>query len=222
MSIMPLGGWNSPRENRLADDTTKPPPSTVFGNTEFERALEFNPGFGLRIGVICALVFSTAVFVILVKMPKGPPIQSKSAEIVLAAPSKSAARVIYSVAQINHHRNIIPTGTELAVRGVYVSPHVSGGWAPPNELDPCSTLLYGGTVRIQHGEVDPRDYCRFSVIMQDENVSQIQYLECVMSLEEARAAMHKYAYGDRVQARWTFISCLPSMGTKSEFRSCLR
>ncbi len=120
----------------------------------------------------------------------------------------AAAPVVYSVAQINAHMNNIPTGTELAVRGIYVSPHVSGGWAPPNELDPCSVLLYGGTVRVQHGEADPRDYCRFSVVVQDENTSQIQYLECEMGLEEAQAAKGLYGFKSLVQAHGTYASSL--------------
>ena len=120
----------------------------------------------------------------------------------------TAAHQIYTVAQINSHMNNIPTGTDLAVRGIYHSSHVSGGWAPPNQLDPCSVLLYGGTVRVQHGEADPRDYCRFSVLLQDENTSQIQYLECVMSLEDAQAAMQQYSYKSLVQAHGTYASSL--------------
>ena len=122
--------------------------------------------------------------------------------------STTTAPRTYSIAQINAHMNDIPTGTELAVRGIYVSPHVSGGWAPTNELDPCSVLLYGGTVRVQHGEADPRDYCRFSVVLRDENTSQIQYLECVMRLEEAQAAMHQYRYQSPVQAHGKYASSL--------------
>jgi hypothetical protein len=120
----------------------------------------------------------------------------------------TAAHQIYTVAQINAHMNNIPTGTELAVRGFYVSPHVSGGWAPPNQLDPCSVLLYGGTVRVQHGEADPRDYCRFSVVLQDANTNQIQYLECAMSLEGAQAAKSQYSYKSLVQAYGTYASSL--------------
>ena len=136
----------------------------------------------------------------------------------VAAAARVAPR-IYSVAQINAHMNNIPTGTELGVRGIYVSPHVSGGWAPstvlgddgwvvPTELDPCSVLLYGGTVRVQHGEADPRNYCRFSVVLQDENTSQIHYLECVMSLEEARDAKAQYRYKSLIQAHGTYASSL--------------
>jgi TonB family protein len=135
-----------------------------------------------------------------------------------SAPTKAMPRT-YNIAQINAHMNDIPTGTKLAVRGIYVSPHVSGGWAPstelgddgwvvPTQLDPCSVLLYGGTVRVQHGEADPRDYCRFSAVLQDENTSQIEYLECVMGLEEARAAMHQYRYKSPVQAHGTYASSL--------------
>jgi hypothetical protein len=118
------------------------------------------------------------------------------------------AHQIYTVAQISTHMNDITTGTDLAVRGIYYSPHVSGGWAPPNQLDPCSVLLYGGTVRVQHGEADPRDYCRFSVVLQDENINQIHYLVCDMSLEEAQAAKRQYSYKSVVLAHGTYASSL--------------
>ena len=120
----------------------------------------------------------------------------------------TAAHQIYTVAQINARMNNIPTGTDLTVRGIYVSLHVSGGWAPPNGLDPCSVLLYGGTVRVQHGEANPKDYCRFSVVLQDGNISQIEYLECVMSLEEAQAAKARYRYKTPVQAHGMYASSL--------------
>ena len=170
------------------------------------------PNCGKLNGLKRALGFGT-FFVVLLTCDLSPAVSK--AENGASTP----ASVVYSVAQINAHRNNIPTGTALVVRGIYGSPHVSGGWAPstelgddgwvvPTKLDPCSTLLYGGTVRVQHGEASPKDYCQFSLILQDENTSQIQYLECVMSLEGARAAMHKYAYGDRVQAHGRYASSL--------------
>ena len=127
------------------------------------------------------------------------------------------ARHPYTVAQISAHMNNIPTGTDLAARGFYLQPHVSGGWAPPNQMDPCSVLLYGGTVRIQHGEADPRDYCRFSVVLQDENTNQIHYLVCNMSLEEAQVAKRLYHYKSSLLAHGTYASSLdfgimPSFG----------
>jgi len=118
------------------------------------------------------------------------------------------ARHIYTVAQISAHMNNIPTGTDLSARGFYLQPHVSGGWAPPNQMDPCSVLLYGGTVRVQHGEADPRDYCRFSVVLQDENTNQISYLVCNMSLEEAQVAKHLYHYKSSLLAHGTYASSL--------------
>jgi hypothetical protein len=125
----------------------------------------------------------------------------------VAAAARVAPRT-YSVAQISAHMNNIPTGTDLAARGFYLSPHVSGGWAPPNQMDPCSVLLYGGTVRIQHGEADPKDYCRFSVVLQDENTNQIHYLVCNMSLEEAQVAKRQYHYKSFLLARGTYASSL--------------
>ena len=115
---------------------------------------------------------------------------------------------IYTVAQISAHMNNIPTGTDLTARGFYLSPHVSGGWAPPNQMDPCSVLLYGGTVRTQHGEADPRDYCRFSVVLQDENTNQIHYLVCNMSLEEAQVAKRQCHYKSSLLAHGTYASSL--------------
>lgn len=209
MSIMPAGGWNAPREGQIAHDTPKPTPSVVFVHTQVKRASAFSSGFGGCLGVICAVVFATVALVVVVDILNAPPAPRRAAEAGFAALSEpAAAPVIYSVAQVNAHMNNIPTGTDLAVRGIYYSPHVSGGWAPPNQLDPCSVLLYGGTVKVQHGEADPRDYCRFSVVLQDENTSQIQYLECAMSLEEAQAAKGLYSYKSLVQAHGTYASSL--------------
>lgn len=61
-------------------------------------------------------------------------------------------------------------------------------------------------MRIQHGEADPRDYCRFSVLLQDENTNQI--LVCNMSLEEAQAAKRQYSYKSVVLAHGTYASSL--------------
>jgi hypothetical protein len=119
----------------------------------------------------------------------------------------AAAPVTYTVAQISAHMNDIPTGTDLSARGFYFEPHVSGGWAPSKyQMDPCSVLLYGGTVGIQHGEADPRDYCRFSVLLQDENTDQI--LVCNMSLEEAQVAKRLYHYKSSLLAHGTYASSL--------------
>lgn len=115
---------------------------------------------------------------------------------------------IYTVAQISAHMNNISTGTDLTAKGFYLSTHASGGWAPPNQMDPCSVLLYGGTVRIQHGEADPRDYCRFSVVLQDENTNQIHYLACDMSMEEAQAAKRQYSHKSVVLAHGRYASSL--------------
>lgn len=229
MSIMPDGGWDDLRDGQIVHDTPKPTPPVVFVHTQGKRAPAFSSGFGGCLGIICAVVFATVVLVIVVKILNAPPAFRKAAETGFAAPNEpAAAPVIYSVAQINRHSNDIQTGTELNVRGTYDSWHDSGGWAPstvlgedgwvvPTELDPCTTLLFYGKVRIEHGEADPRDYCQFSAILQEENTSQVILLECNMGPEELRAAMHKYANGDRVRAHGTYASSLdfqimPSFG----------
>jgi hypothetical protein len=166
-----------------------------------------------RICVVLApfvLLFGIGVFNALRNASQPNPPTTFTANNALVSNAENdlppAAPVTYTVAQISAHMNNIPTGTDLAARGFYLSPHVSGGWAPPNQMDPCSVLLYGGTVRIQHGEADPRDYCRFSVLLQDENTNQI--LVCNMSLEEAQAAKRQYSYKSVVLAHGTYASSL--------------
>jgi len=118
----------------------------------------------------------------------------------------AVAPVVYSVAEITGAKNQIPTGTELTVRGTFYRPR----WWPAAEYggDPCSKLLAFGTVSVEHGEANPRAYCQFSAVLQDEDARQIRWLECDMSPEELRAAIQQYTYGSRVQAHGTYGSSL--------------
>ena len=113
----------------------------------------------------------------------------------------AAAPVIYSVAQINVNRNDIPTGTELIVQGTY-------SWQRWGPTDACTRLLTNGVARVEHGEADPRAYCWFFFVLQDEDTRQVQWLECAMSPERLHAALRQYVYGDKVQARGTYASSL--------------
>ena len=118
----------------------------------------------------------------------------------------AVAPVVYSVAEITGAKNQIPTGTELTVRGTFYRPR----WWPAAKYggDPCSKLLTLGTVSVEHGEANPRAYCQFSAVLQDEDARQIRWLECDMSPEELRAAIQQYTYGSRVQAHGTYGSSL--------------
>jgi len=111
---------------------------------------------------------------------------------------------IYGVTQINESKNDIPTGTELTAQGTFYQ----SGWWPFSTLitDPCTNLLQWGKVRVEHGKADPRTYCRFFVVLHDEHIQRIASLECIMSLEEFKAA--HYTYGNHVQAHGTYASSL--------------
>jgi hypothetical protein len=123
--------------------------------------------------------------------------------------SRDVNPTIYSVAEVQIARNRIPTGTKLTIKGIY------GGhaWEPSNipNYDPCFNLLAYGRAGVQHGEADPRTYCRFFINVQDETPPVGgPGVECNMSLEELKAAiaMSQNSYGDRVLARGTYASSL--------------
>jgi hypothetical protein len=111
---------------------------------------------------------------------------------------------VHTVAQVSRHRNDIPTGTAIVARGDFVQVHfydVSTG--------ACSQLLYNDTVEpLNHGELDPRDYCRFAMVLQDEDKTWANFLVCNMNLRDAQTAVRKYEYGAVLTARGTYASSL--------------
>jgi hypothetical protein len=161
--------------------------------------------FGIVILLLGAFAF---VFVML-----GPKPQPGTATHVAEHPSPvindQPTPVVYSVAEINARRDDIPTGTDLTIRGLYLQTFALGGFALPNQLDACSVLLYSsGTVRVQHGEADPKDYCRFMVRLQNEDTSRVSWVECKMNREDAHAALQQYGYNSLVQAHGVYASSL--------------
>lgn len=120
------------------------------------------------------------------------------------AHTRAADLPVHTVAQVSRHRNDIPTGTVIMARGDFVQVHfydVSTG--------ACSQLLYTDTVEpLNHGELDPRDYCRFAMVLQDEDKTCANFLVCNMNLRDAQIAVRKYEYGAVLTARGTYASSL--------------
>jgi hypothetical protein len=112
----------------------------------------------------------------------------------------------YSVALIDENKNSIPTGTELFVQGTLYTVR----WGP---TDDCSWLLIRGRTQVQHGELNPRIYCYFSLLLDEKGQGGRDLwpsvsLVCNMSPEEFKEATHLYHYGDEVQVHGVYGSSL--------------
>jgi hypothetical protein len=108
----------------------------------------------------------------------------------------------YSVSLIDENKNKIPTGTELFVQGALYTDR----WGP---TDDCTWLLVRGTTKVQHGEADPREYCYFSVLLDEKSPSGNDLwpgvsLICNMSPEELKEVTHLYHSGDEVQVHGVY------------------
>ena len=133
--------------------------------------------------------------------PTATPAASNDHELhivpnVLGSGAVSDGRT-YSVSLIDKNKNRIPTGTKLFVKGTLYTVK----WGP---TDDCTWLLGRGTVPTQHGEADPRSYCRFSILLDERTQGGSDLwpsasLVCVVSPEEMKEVTHLYHYGDEVQ-----------------------
>jgi hypothetical protein len=112
----------------------------------------------------------------------------------------------YSVSMIDANKNSIATGTKLSAEGTMYSTR----WGP---TDTCTWLLIRGKVNIQHGEANPADYCRFSIILTEKNEAGEDMwpgagLLCDVSPEELKSDTHQYHYGDRVRVYGSYAASL--------------
>src|ERR1700734_748344 len=113
MSIMPAGGWDTPRQGQIVHETPSSAPSVVpqaptvvLVQTQSKQASAFSSGFGGCLGAICAVVFAAIVLVLIGKvlsMPtatRKPTLQTTNpAEIVsITAPTLEASYVVNEVA----------------------------------------------------------------------------------------------------------------------------
>jgi hypothetical protein len=110
------------------------------------------------------------------------------------------------VLSIDERKNDIPTGTDLNVEGTLYT----DVW---DQTDYCTLLLERGHVNVQHGEVDPADYCRYSIALTDKNANGEDMwpgagLMCDVSPEELKRVTHLYHYGDRVEVHGTYAPSL--------------
>jgi len=117
--------------------------------------------------------------------------------------ASSPVRHIYTIAQIIKARNDIQTGTELNVEGTI-------NWITWDNTSECVQLFLHGTVKIEHGQADPRTYCRYIYVLQGEGRQSAGMLKCNMGADDYRASklIRQYTYGSRVIAHGTYASSL--------------
>jgi hypothetical protein len=203
MSIMPEGGWDAPREGQIVPSQSEPRPPVVIIQHE-SKSSAFNIGFTSCPGVICAVIFTLFCLGILVRVLTSVPSQSTFQKANVGNITSKAWS--YSVSEIDADKNSIPTGAELAVIGTVYMPR----WGPTDE---CTLLLAGRQINVQHGEADPADYCRFSILLTEKNKHGEDTwpgasLMCDMSPQEMQEDTRLYHYGEKVRARGTYAASL--------------
>jgi hypothetical protein len=112
----------------------------------------------------------------------------------------------YSVSLIDADKNKIPTGTDLFVQGQMYTTHYG-----PNE--DCTWLLIRGHSYVQHGEVDPIYYCRFSVLLTEKNGDGGDLwpsvgLMCDLSPEDFKQLPKLHHYGEEVRVHGFYAASL--------------
>lgn len=195
MSITPEGGWNAPREGQIvpSQPDLRTPVITVRHES---KSSAFKMGFTGCLVVICAVIFALICLGVLVKVLASAPDQSNGS---------SAAR-LYSVTEIDARKNVIKTGTKLSVQGTLYTTK----WGP---TDDCTRLLMYDHVTVQHGEMDPNEYCRFSILLTEKNKAGGDMwpgagLECNVTPTEMKVATRQHHYGDRVTVRGVYAPSL--------------
>lgn len=221
MSIMPAGGWDGPRDN----SSVEPPGNTlgpsrhadlaVLALNENSNRRMFSGGFFGCLGVICAIVVAPIVFYVVTQMltsTTGRASSQTSATAQTATHNAPDSRndpsdeQSYSVSNIDANKNSIATGTALSVQGMFYTTK----WGP---TDDCTWLFARGHVNIQHGEADPSDYCRFSIVLTEKNKAGTDMwpsagLLCDVTPVEMKMDMNQYHYGDSVRVHGTYAPSL--------------
>jgi hypothetical protein len=113
---------------------------------------------------------------------------------------------IYSVSKVDARKNEIATGTELYVRGTLYSEV----WT---QRDECTWLLAGRPLKVQHGEIDPRKYCRFSILLSaigenGESAWPGVSLVCDTTPKEMHRIAQQFSYGESVQVHGVYADSL--------------
>lgn len=114
---------------------------------------------------------------------------------------------VYTVEEIDHAKNSIPTGTELAVQGLVYDRVIKPS------LEDCGRLVMQGRIPVQHGEADPASYCRFSVLLTEKNAAGNDAwpgvgLMCDIDPSEWKSSASNYPYGTQVEVRGTYAASL--------------
>lgn len=194
MSITPVGGWDGQNHtySRTYEEIPDSPRKRFL-------VIFFSMGALLLCG---ALIF---IF--------GPALTEASPSLVtlvkpgfVPAQQRSANKRIYTVSQIDTRKNEIPTGTELYVKGTLYGE----SWT---QVDECTWLLAGRPLNLQHGEIDPRQYCRFSISLSDmsENGQALWpgvSLVCDTTPKEMHRIAKEFSYGTRVEVHGVYARSL--------------
>lgn len=142
--------------------------------------------------------------------PKIPsePVQQSTIEDHSTSVNKVEApdEQTYSVSLVDANKNKIPTGTELFVQGTMYNEY----WGPTND---CVALVTRDHVNVQHGELDPADYCRFSILLTDKRTSGEDLwpgigLMCDVTPQEFKEVTHLHHYGEEVRVHGTYAASL--------------
>jgi hypothetical protein len=112
----------------------------------------------------------------------------------------------YAVSLIDANKNHIPTDTELFVQGTLLDLRFDNS-------STCTRYLASGQADIQHGEISPANYCRYSVLMTEKfpkggDPWPAIGLVCNVSPSELKEVARLYKYGDEVQAHGTYAASL--------------
>jgi hypothetical protein len=215
MSITPVDGWK--RADWSADtqegDLILPPAShrtsqSGVAHTVENRTSSFAKAFMGCLGVICAIW----VVPLLAGFVEGLlTTHAANKHALHLAPNLFAATAIadsrtYSISIIDTNKNNIPTGTELFAQGKWYAAHYG-----PN--DDCTSLLIRGHANVQHGEVDPAYYCRFSILLTEKDANGQDLwpgvgLMCDTTPAEYKAVQHLYHYGEEIQVHGSYAASL--------------
>jgi hypothetical protein len=111
-----------------------------------------------------------------------------------------------TVSAIDGQKNQISTGTPLIVKGTLFSRN----WSRDDE---CYGLMSGKTRPIQHGEVNPRSYCRFSLLLSERDEKgndlwPVSALVCDMTPEELGRVLNLYQIGAEVEVHGVYAPSL--------------
>ena len=191
MSITPIGGWDG-----------KGPIDAIMIR-RFPRTSSKTVVFLISL-VTCGLLFGGAYIFNMTGVIDASPTVAK--RISNSAQHLSTSERVYSVSKVDARKNEIATGTELYVKGTLYSEV----WT---QRDECTWLLAGRPLKVQHGEIDPKEYCRFSILLSatgenGESKWPGVSLVCDTTPKEMHRIAREFSYGESVQVHGMYADPL--------------